>query len=55
MLEHLVPDIDTLQNIAIGTLDLWSISGSSIEYAHEIAISIREKQQFPSQISRPDK
>ncbi|CAG7952062.1 unnamed protein product [Penicillium salamii] len=55
MLEHLVPDIDTLQNIAIGTLELWRISGSSIEYAHEIAMSIREKQQFPSQISRPDK
>ncbi|KAJ5371953.1 transcriptional regulator family: Fungal Specific TF [Penicillium concentricum] len=44
MLAHLVPDIDTLQNIAIETLELWRSSGSSIERAHEMAISIRAKQ-----------
>ncbi|KAL4879193.1 hypothetical protein BJY04DRAFT_220312 [Aspergillus karnatakaensis] len=45
-LEHLVPDIDALQTIAVDMLQLWSSPGSSVMCTLEIAISIRTKQRL---------
>lgn len=45
-LQHLVPDIDSLQELTIDLLKLWKSSESSLGLAYEIAVSIRTKQRL---------